>query len=55
MESIKLSFGGGGSGGASLPLPHTHNSTIVNDGGDLDVPLTRINAMPLATYIQVVG
>jgi hypothetical protein len=49
-----MSFGGGGAGSAGL-IAHTHNSTLPDDGGDLDVPLTRINAMPLATYIQVVG
>jgi len=50
-----LSFGGGGSGGAALPLPHTHNATIVNDGGDLSVVQTRINTMPLSTYVMVMG
>jgi len=46
-----LSFGGGGSGGAALPLPHTHNSGIVNDGGDLSRPVTNIGGMPLTAYI----
>lgn len=47
MEIIKLSFGGGGSGGAALPLPHTHNSSIVNDGGDLSVPVTNMTGITL--------
>ena len=51
MEIIKLSFGGGGSGGAALPLPHTHNSSIVNDGGDLSLPLTNISGANLNAYI----
>ena len=55
MENIKLSFGGGGSGGASLPLPHTHNSTIVNDGGDLSVEQTRITGLNLNAWILAVG
>ena len=47
MENIKLSFGGGGSGGASLPLPHTHNSTIVEQ--------TRITGVYLNAWILAVG
>jgi hypothetical protein len=55
MEIIKLSFGGGGSGGAALPLPHTHNSGIVNDGGDLSIPLTNISGSNLNTWILAVS
>ncbi len=48
-----MSFGGGGGSGGLIS--HTHNSTLPNDGGDLSIPLTRINAMPLSTYVQVMG
>jgi hypothetical protein len=48
-----MSFGGGGGGGGLIS--HTHNSSLPNDGGDLSVDLTRINAMPLSNYIMVMG
>jgi len=51
-----LSFGGGGSGGAALPLPHTHNSSIVNDGGDLSTTSpTKITNMPIQAFALVYG
>ena len=49
-----MSFGGGGGGGGLIA--HTHNSSIVNDGGDLSstVP-TQISSMPVLTYVTVFG
>jgi hypothetical protein len=49
-----MSFGGGGGGGAGL-IAHTHNSSLPDDGGNLDIPLTNLESMPLATYIIAVG
>jgi len=49
-----MSFGGGGGGGAGL-IAHTHNSTLPDDGGDLSVPLTNINGIPLTNYVMVFG
>jgi hypothetical protein len=49
-----MSFGGGG-GGSSL-IAHTHNSTIVNDGGDLSLTVpTNISGFPLSTYVVTMG
>ena len=46
-----MSFGGGGGGAL---IAHTHNSSIVNDGGDLSATVpTRISGMPLTNYILV--
>ena len=49
-----MSFGGGGGGGSLIA--HTHNSSIVNDGGDLSITVTtRINGMPLSNFVWVMG
>jgi hypothetical protein len=45
-----MSFGGGGGGGSLIS--HTHNSSIVNDGGDLSLTVpTRIGGKSLSGYI----
>jgi hypothetical protein len=49
-----MSFGGGGGGGGLIA--HTHNSSLPNDGGDLSITVpTRINTIPLPTYVMVMG
>jgi hypothetical protein len=37
-----LGFGGGGEGSTGTAA-HTHNSTLVGDGGSLSSPLTQID------------
>ena len=49
-----MSFGGGGGGGSLIA--HTHNSSIVNDGGDLSTAIpTQINGMPIQVFTMVYG
>tara|TARA_R110002020_G_scaffold121705_1_gene276607 strand:+ start:160 stop:312 length:153 start_codon:yes stop_codon:yes gene_type:complete len=48
-----MSFGGGGSGGSSTVAAHTHNSTLVGDGGALSNTLTQLDSMNLSTRITI--
>lgn len=46
-----MSFGGGGSGGSSTVAAHTHNSTLLGDGGSLSSGLTQLDSSNLYTRI----
>ena len=43
-----MSFGGSS---ATFTLPHTHNQTLVNDGGQLSQALTDMNGVTLYSLI----
>ena len=43
-----MAFGGSTS---SNTLPHTHNQTLINDGGDLSETLTDMNGVALYSLI----
>lgn len=46
-----MSWGGGGSGGSSTVAAHTHNSTLIGDGGSLTSELSQIDDGSLAGRI----
>jgi len=48
-----LSWGGGGSGGSATVAAHTHNSTLIGDGGALSSTLTQLDTRGLYTSIIV--
>ena len=48
-----MSFGGGGSGGSSTVSAHTHNSSLLGDGGSLSTTLTQIADSNLYTRIII--
>tara|TARA_R110000824_G_scaffold319677_1_gene506682 strand:- start:184 stop:333 length:150 start_codon:yes stop_codon:yes gene_type:complete len=47
-----LGFSGGGSG-VTGTAAHTHNSTLVGDGGSLSTSLSQIQDTPLYTRIII--
>lgn len=48
-----MSFGGGGSSGSATVSAHTHNSTLIGDGGNLSTTITNLGNRPLYTTIIV--
>ena len=48
-----MSYGGGGSGGSSTVASHTHNSTLLGDGGALSSSLTQLDTSNLYSRILV--
>jgi len=46
-----MSWGGGGSGGSATVAAHTHNSTLIGDGGALSSSLTQLDTSNLYTRI----